>query len=160
MPVPAEHTWAGYARTVVELIDSGGVYLVVRPARTGEAGGWPWASPEPVHVLTAWDPGDERPGETVNRERQRALEAELRPLARRMWRTVGLDPVTGYRDEGVAVGGVAEADVLRTGAHYGQDAVFRWTPEAWVVVSCRSDRRLALGWTVTSRPPPCAPTVA
>ena len=160
MPVPAEHAWAGYARTMVEIIDPGGASVVVGPARPGLVGAWPWPSPEPVFILTAWDPGNERPGETVNRERQRAIEAELRPLATRAWRTVGFDPVTGYRDEGVAVSGVAETEVRRAATRYGQDAAFCWSPGAWAVVSCRGDRRLVSGWTVTSGPLPSAPTVA
>ena len=59
--MPADDNWAGYARTVVELIVPGGVSVVVGPDRPGVAGVWPWAWPEPVHFLTAWDPGDERP---------------------------------------------------------------------------------------------------
>ena len=98
--------WAGYARTVVEIARPLGGDLVVRAAPPGEVGEWPWAEPGPVLLLTAWDPGDERPGEAVNRERQRALDAELRPLAAGMWPAVGIDPLSGRREEGVAVCGV------------------------------------------------------
>ncbi len=84
-----------------------------------------------MHILTAWDPGPERPGLVVNRARQSALETELRPLAVALVPAVGVDPVTGHREEGVAVLGVAESVVLALGARYGQDAVFVWTPAEW-----------------------------
>ena len=128
MPLAPGDPWAGYARTVVEIVRPGQGHLVVRSAPPGEVGDWPWASPEPVHVLTAWDPGDERPGDEENRTRQAELEAELRPLASAMWVAVGIDPVSGHREEGVAVCGVSEDDgagvgrALRTGRHLRVDA--------------------------------------
>ena len=101
-----------------------------------------------MHILTAWDPGPERPGVVINRARQGALETDLRPLAETLMAAVGVDPVTGRREEGVAVIGVAESAVLTLGARYGQDAVFAWTPAEWSIVGCRGGRRLASGWAV------------
>jgi hypothetical protein len=148
---PAGDPWASYARTVVEISGPASQTLIVQPDPAGRAGAWPWPAPDPVHVLTAWDPGGERPGDHVNRERQASLEGDLRPLAHGLWRTVGVDPVTGHREEGVAVTGLADTDAVTLGARYRQDAIFRWDPEAWVVVSCADDRRLFLGWTVEIR---------
>ena len=115
-------------------------------------GQWPWGPLEAVHVLTAWDPGAERPGDEVNRQRQASLEAELRTVALGSWPAVGRDPVTGHREEGVAVTGVSEPDVLALAADYGQDAVFRWRPADWSIVACAGARRLALGWSLTRSP--------
>jgi hypothetical protein len=140
-------SWAGYARTVVEILRPGLGHLVVRPARPGEVGAWPWVSRQPVHVLTAWDPGDERPGDADNRIRQAALEAELRPLATAMWIAMGHDPVTGHREEGVAVRGVPEDAVVALGRRYRQDAVFGWSPAEWAIVACFGERRVVLGWS-------------
>ena len=64
------------------------------------------------------------------------------------WATVGVDPETGHREEGVAVRGVAEGEARALGARYRQDAIFVWTPDAWALVACRGRRRLALGWSV------------
>ena len=146
----APDAWDGYARTVVEIRRPEEGDLVVRPAPRGVTGMWPWPTPEPVYVLTAWDPGDERPGPEVNRRRQAALESELRPLVAAMWSAVGTDPVTGRREEGVAVRGPGEAEVLAVAARYGQDAVFVWTPGVWATVSCRDRRRQAGGWVLSS----------
>ncbi len=95
-----------------------------------------------------WDPGPERPSEAVNRERQAALEADLRPRAGALWAAVGVDPATGHREEGVSVTGISESAVRALGARYGQDAVFAWTPVEWAIVSCRDGRRVATGWSL------------
>jgi len=102
-----------------------------------------------VHILTAWDPGFDRPGDQTNRLRQAALEAHLRPLVAALWPAVGVDPVSGHREEGVAVRGIREPDALALGARYGQDAIFAWTPEEWTVVACTGGRRVVSGWSVT-----------
>ena len=153
MPLEPEDPWASYARTVVEIVRPGEGNLVVRAAPLGVVGEWPWRSPGPVHILTAWDPGAERPGEADNRLRQRALEAELRPMACGIWVAVGVDPVSGHREEGVAVVGVSDAVAAALGAHYRQDAIFAWTPAAWTIVACAGGRRQACGWS-TDRPEP------
>jgi hypothetical protein len=142
--------WAAYARTVVEIVRPRQGHLVVRSAPPGEVGDWPWASREPVYVLTAWDPGDERPGDGENRTRQAALETELRPLASALWFAVGIDPVSGHREEGVAVRGVREDDALALGGHYRQDAIFGWTPAEWAIVACAGGRRVVHGWSLAA----------
>jgi len=107
-----------------------------------------------VHILTAWDPGDARPADAENRANQSALEAELRasssgPALDELWDAVGVDPVSGHREEGVAVRGLTLDTVRHLGARYGQDAVFEWTPQSWAVVACDGDRRSDFGWVVT-----------
>jgi hypothetical protein len=153
MPLEPGDPWASYVRTVVEIVRPGEGNLVVRSAPLGVVGEWPWPWPEPVHILTAWDPGGERPGEADNRVRQRALEAELRLKASGIWVAVGVDPVSGHREEGVAVVGVSDAVAAALGAHYRQDTIFAWTPAAWTIVACAGGRRQACGWS-TARPEP------
>jgi hypothetical protein len=140
-----EDRWAGYARTVVEIAGPRGT-LRVGAAPAGEVGTWPWDTSAAVYVLTAWDPAAARPPVEENRRRQLSLEEDVRRLSDVLWAAVGVDPESGRREEGVAVGGLAETDALRLGAVYGQDAVFRWTPEAWEIVACDGGRRVALGW--------------
>jgi hypothetical protein len=143
--------WASYARTVVVIVLPDTSNLVVEAARPGQTGAWPWPTDNPVHVLTAWDPGDARRGEEENRANQAALEAELKDLGPDWVRdAVGVDPVSGRREEGVAVAGLALDAVLDLGARYGQDAVFEWTPPAWAVVACRGDRRSDFGWAAAT----------
>ncbi len=149
-PFPPDDPWAAYARTVVVIVRPDATNLVVESARPGQTGTWPWTTDETVHVLTAWDPGDARPGEEENRRNQAALEADLRELgSKELWGAVGVDPASGRREEGVAVCGLTLDAVLDLGARYRQDAVFEWTLTAWAVVACRGDRRVDLGWTVS-----------
>jgi hypothetical protein len=148
--LPADDTWASYGRTVVVIVRPGEANLVVEAAPPGETAVWPWPSHDAVHVLTAWDPGEARRGEAENRASQEALEADLELLApREMWSTVGVDPVSGHREEGVAVCGLGSAVVIDLGARYGQDAIFEWTPAEWAIVACRAERRAAFGWSVS-----------
>lgn len=146
MQVAPDDPWAGYERIVVTIRRPDGGDLVVRAAPAGERGRWRWPTLGPRYVLTAWDPGEERPGTEVNRRRQAALEAELRPLVTELSAASGVDPLTGAHDEGVVVSGLPEAQVLELGARYGQDAVFVWTPGSWAIVACSGGRRLAGGW--------------
>jgi hypothetical protein len=148
--LPPDDPWASYARTVVVFVRPGASNVVVEAAPPGQTGAWPWPTGDAVHVLTAWDPGDARPAEEENRANQAALEAELSALGPdELWDAVGLDPVSGHREEGAAVHGLTIGAVLDLGARYGQDAVFEWTPPAWAVVACRGDRRSDFGWSAT-----------
>jgi hypothetical protein len=101
-----------------------------------------------VHILTAWDPGLRRPGLVRNRALQAALEAELRLLGVPLWTAFGVDAGARGREEGVAVIGVPESDLLALGARYGQDAVFAWAPAEWAIVACRDGKRLVSGWAL------------
>lgn len=146
--LPAEDPWAGYARTVVEIAGPRGT-LTVRAAPPGAVGQWPWDTPDALFVLTAWDPGRARSGLEENRRRQAALDEDVRRLTEATWAAVGVDPETGHREEGVAAGGLTEAQALALGARYGQDAVFRWVPDVWEIVACDGVRRVVLGWDAT-----------
>ena len=148
MQVATDDPWASYGRTVVEIVRPEEGTLTIRSAPEADPSRWPWPTGEPVHILTAWDPGPARPGPAVNRARQAALEDDLRPLAVAMMAAIGVDPVTGHREEGVGVRGVSESVVLALGARYGQDAVFAWTPTEWSIVGCRDGRRLTSGWAL------------
>ncbi|HEX4174749.1 MAG TPA: DUF3293 domain-containing protein [Acidimicrobiales bacterium] len=148
--LPPEDPWASYARTVVVIVRPDATNLAVEGAPPGQRGAWPWPTDAALYVLTAWDPGDARPTEDDNRTNQAALEAELRGLGPdELWDAVGVDPVSGHREEGVAVRGLPLGIVLDIGARYGQDAIFEWTPPAWGVVACDGDRRSDFGWTAT-----------
>ena len=154
MSLPSDDPWAAYARTVVQIARLGEPDLIVRGAPSGAHGEWPWGTPEPVHILTAWDPGTELLGEQENREREAALEAELQQLGpAAWWPAVGVDPVSGHREEGVAVRGLVEHVVQQVGARYDQDAIFSWTPREWVIVACLGGRRAAFGWSTAEGGP-------
>lgn len=152
MPHDSDDPWASYERTIVDMTWTGVGTLRVRAAPEPDGASWPWPDGQNLHILTAWDPGPERPGREVNRLRQAALETDLLALGAPLATAVGLDPVSGRREEGVAVRGAPEAVILALGARYGQDAVFAWTPREWTIVGCRGGRRMASRWSLEILP--------
>jgi hypothetical protein len=131
---------------VVEVFPLDGSPFRLIPAAVGDVGPWPPAMAAPVHFLTAWDPGDERPGEDENRRRQSVLEDELKARGLTAWPTVGRDRESPHTEEGVAVVGMDEDDARALALHYRQNAIFSWTPTAWSTVSCVDDARDHAGW--------------
>ncbi len=153
--LPEHDPWSAYVRLAVEIRRAPHDVLVVQAARKGKTGRpWPWPDTQPVHVMTAWDPGGERPGVGTNRRRQAALEEELRTLAASAsistWPASGHDPDTGYQDEGVAVLGLEEAAARALAARHRQEAIFSWSPEEWAIVASTGGRRVSFGWTLKS----------
>jgi hypothetical protein len=151
--LPPDDPWATYADTIVQIVrPADGDFVTVRGAPVGvpvgAIGRWPWPSEDPVSVLTAWDPGDERPGPEENRRRGAELESVLRRRASRVLHAVGVDPSSEHREEGVAALGLSVDDAVALALRYRQEAIFVWTPQAWSIVSCRDDRRVDFGWSV------------
>lgn len=139
---------ASYGQTIVEVLGPTGTSVCVRAAPEVDDRAWPWPTVQTVHILTAWDPGLQRPGLARNRARQAELEAELGLFGVPLWAAFGVDIGSGRREEGVAVVGAQESDVLALGARYGQDAVFAWAPTEWAIVACTDGGRLVSGWTL------------
>jgi hypothetical protein len=142
---PREERFAGYRRAQVVFAPCDGERLTVRPAP--HPGPYPLAT-APVHVLTAHNPGAERPGDAENRRRQAALEAELGAAGLTVVRAVASAPDGTHAEESAAVVGWDDAAALALARRYGQDALFRWSPAAWEVVPCDGGPPLRAGWTV------------
>ncbi|MDT7744680.1 MAG: hypothetical protein QOE59_3758 [Actinomycetota bacterium] len=140
-----DERFAGYVRAQVVFDALEGRRLVVRPAP--RPGPYPLAV-TPVHVLTAHDPGARRPGTAENRRRQEALEAELADRGLVVSRAVASAADGSHAEESAAVVGWDDTGALALARRYGQDAIFRWTPEAWAVVPCDGGPPLTRGWTL------------
>lgn len=143
-----DSAWANYAKTILEFIPLDREAFMIHPAPRGVTGEWPTGFRAPVYILTAWNPGSERPGESVNRARQEALESEGRQRGFEMCHTIGRDPDSSHFEEGVAVSGLSEHEAIIFGARYGQAAIFSWTPEELTVLSCVDERRHQAGWLI------------
>lgn len=149
-------SWDRYLRTIVDLNLSLDEAIRIHPAPPGEIGAWPDPLPPTLHILTAWNPGANPLPTAVNRERQRTLEAELADRHVATWKAIGHDPDSAYFEEGVALHGLDEEEVIALARHHDQEAIFSWTPSAWTTVSCEDRSRIALGWwieTLRSRQP-------
>jgi len=134
-----------YTRAVLRLPDLGGRTLVLRPRTAGVvAGTFPFEAP--VHVVTAHNPGVERPGPSENGARQARLEADLDARGLRYWRTVAGAEDGSHAEAGVLVAGLDDDAARALGAAWGQDAVFRWSATAWTVLACDDAPSVHLGW--------------
>jgi len=157
--VISDANWGAYAKAVVDIDPPGRAGFRISPRPKGEVGLWPpWLS-APLFVITAWNPGTDRPKDTVNRARQGSLEADLAQLGVDMWPAVGWDPDTHHREESVAVSGLSEEDAIEIGSLHGQDAIFGWTRTAWLILSCVDTRRHEGGWFLEALARPDRSTV-
>lgn len=133
-------------------VDLGGTTVVVRPRADGSvAGSFPFAG-EPVHVLTAHDPGPTRFTPAENIRRQAALVASLDGHERHP--AVAGAEDGSHAEESVLVVGLTDERARAVGAHWGQDAVFRWTRDAWEIVPCDGGAPVRLGWETRVDPGP------
>ena len=145
-----EERFAEYARAVVRIVGVGGD-LHLRPRPSGVVEG-PFPFPAGTwHVLTASDPGAVRLPAAENARRGHALRHAL--AGHPVRHTVSSDPAGGHAEEGLLVGGLTGTAVLDLARHFGQDAVFRWTPWSWTVVPCHGGVVVEQGWAVR-RPAP------
>ncbi|MFM8531503.1 MAG: DUF3293 domain-containing protein [Ilumatobacteraceae bacterium] len=82
-----------------------------------------------IHVITAWNPGAERPGEQENRRRNETLRADLAAITDPVLPALGTStddahPGEPHSEESWAVIGLDLDDALALGARYDQDANF------------------------------------
>ena len=151
-----EDDWAAYRTAVVDVVPPDRPRFRIVPASPGLSGPWPENLPEPVVVVTAWNPDSALLAPEENAARHRALVAGLADIGVPWWPATGRDPGHGHgyvhAEQGVVVVGMSEVDGIRMGRAYGQAAVYVWTPTAWEVVSCTDERRHISGWYLTSVP--------
>jgi Protein of unknown function (DUF3293) len=121
--------------------------LVLRPREPGVVGAFPF-DVDVVHVLTAHNPGAERPGPAENAARQDRLVADLRRRGLRYWPAVAGAADGAHAEASVVVAGLGDDEARAVGAAWGQDAVFRWSRGAWSVVACDDAASVDLGWEI------------
>lgn len=133
-----------YTRAVLRVPE---LSLILRPQAAGTTSGtFPFEAP--VHVVTAHNPGAERPGATENAARQARLETDLDARGLRFWRTVAGAEDGSNAEEGALVVGLDDTAACALGGAWGQDAVFRWSRSAWTVLACDGSPSVDLGWSI------------
>jgi hypothetical protein len=90
----------------------------------------------PFHVITAWNPGHERPGDDANAAANAALRADLEALGCSPIRALGADPNSDHAEESWCVTGLTDTQARQIGAKFGQWAVFRISMSEQVVLGC------------------------
>lgn len=80
-----------------------------------------------IHVITAWNPGDERPRGEINEARNQELRAEISARGLEALEALGSDPNSSHAEKSWAVVGMTDDTAIELGRKYGQVAVFRIT---------------------------------
>lgn len=133
------------ARVWIDL-PTGGIVVSPGPLQ-GSAGEFPFDPAAIVHVISPEPP--------------RAATIELPPgaaglsaylhelgLALEVFDAVGADAAADYHEWSVATLGLTDDEALAVARAYRQDAIFRWTRDAWALVECESERVHSMGWRV------------
>jgi hypothetical protein len=143
-----ERRLRGYQRARVR-IGVDGATVEVRPAPAGTADGdFPFDGIERVHVLTAFNPRNQRLRPQDNAHRQRVLTRRVDATGLPSWPAVGGGST--HDELSIAVAGLSRARARALGAEFEQDAIFEWSQDAWTLIPCDAlvDAR-DLGWRVT-----------
>lgn len=120
-----------YERAVYEA-DLEGAHVTFRIGRT-PAG---TAPPSSLAILTAWNPGYERPGEGINRKANERLAAEIDKRGYKRY------PATGRTEDGLhdepsfAVPDIAREEAAAIGRRFRQAAFFYWDGSSAGIFSC------------------------
>lgn len=91
---------------------------------------------QPLHIVTAWNPGDERPGTATNREANARLLADLSRHATDVRPAIGRDPDSPHFEESWAASGLDRAAALALGRKYRQVAIFEIQAGRITVLAC------------------------
>jgi hypothetical protein len=133
-PAFTSETVDAYLRTPVDVVvDGDWVPIEQAVTRLGA----------PLHVLTAWNPGDERPGAAANRAANLRLAAGIDAAVDtpvRRWAAVGVAPDDSWFEEGFAVTGLDRATAVRLARDARQVAIFEATSAGMLLVFCFGDR--------------------
>ena len=98
-----------------------------------------------IHVVTAWNPGDERPGSEINEARNEQLRAEISARGLKALEALGSDPNSSHSEKSWAVAGLKDNAAVELGKKYGQVAVFRITESRQSLLGCLSEWEVSRG---------------
>ena len=91
-----------------------------------------------IHVITAWNPGDERPSSEVNDTQNNQLLADISAMGLEVLEALGSDPNSTHAEKSWAVIGLTDKIAIELGKKYGQVAVFRINESQQSVLGCLS----------------------
>ena len=90
----------------------------------------------PLHLVTAWNPGGERPSAQTNAQNNLLLKQTLDELTNQIWPAVGSDVDSPHFEDCFAFAGVDRATAIAIGEEYRQVAIFELTETLQIVLSC------------------------
>ena len=98
-----------------------------------------------IHVITAWNPGDERPSSEVNDTQNNQLLADISAMGIEALEALGSDSNSTHAEKSWAVIGLTDKAAIELGKKYGQVAVFLITESQQSVLGCLSEWEVSRG---------------
>jgi hypothetical protein len=98
-----------------------------------------------IHVITAWNPGDERPNSEINGAQNEKLRVDISTLGFDALEALGSDPNSTHSEKSWAVIGFTDEVAIELGKRYGQVAIFRITEFQQSVLGCLSEWEVSRG---------------
>jgi hypothetical protein len=138
--------WDGFAGAVVRVELPDGTAAILAPRPSGDVGRFPFESA--VHIVTAYNPAGIEIDGAANADGHRRLEVETAALD--TFATVGSAPDGSMPEPGVGLVSVTTEHAIALGRAFGQRAIYRWTPDALVIVGVDEPQQRALGWSLTA----------
>lgn len=89
-----------------------------------------------LHIITAWNPGDERPCLAENIRMNGRLEADLQAIASAVFPAVGRDILSDHLEISLAATGLDRGQAVELGRRYRPWAIFEVTGNEQRLVSC------------------------
>jgi hypothetical protein len=105
----------------------------------------------PIHVLTASNPGHERPSAEANAQANTRLELDLLETGATIFKAVGESPEGDHVEESFAAIGLGREAAVELGRQYRQTAIFELNGGEQIVVGCGGDWELSR--PLTAEPP-------
>ena len=114
-------------------LPDGTVTLLVRRAPVGNSGP---IRDRRLAIVTAYNPGHERPGAAANRAANEQLRAEIERRGWVWYPALGYSPERDHAEPSFAILDVGEDDAVEIGRQFGQTAVLVWDGRRARVVWC------------------------
>ena len=102
-----------------------------------------------IHVITAWNPGDERPGSEINEARNEQLRAEISERGLKALEALGSDPNSSHSEKSWAVVDLDDDQAKELGKKYNQIAIFKITQARQTVLGCLDDWEVSRGCKIS-----------
>lgn len=130
-------TWDAYTNSVVTVELPSGPLIVV--PTDDPSGRLPNGLTEPVHVVTAWNPGSRSLDEDANARRNAELRNELERRNAAWFPARGAAPDDSWHEDGFAITGWSRQDACALARELDQAAVFELCTGRLTVVSADLD---------------------
>lgn len=138
-------SWADYERAVARVHTPDGA-IELRPMPHQAAGPYPRVGDEEIHVITAYNPNGRVQSEDSNLRAHALLIAEVSARSLTFYEAEGGDAAWEHVELSLAVIGMSDSDAIHLGRLFNQEAIFKWTRSAWILLDCTTGNSVTSGF--------------